>query len=66
MSVTSIDEAAAAKFTEEAKRLKIFRAPLAEYFREAAVIRKIAFDAHVDAGFTESQALEIVRDIEGE
>ncbi len=64
--VTHIDEAAAEKLADEAKRLRVFRAPLSAYFEEIAVIRKIAFDPHIKAGFTEEQALKLVRDIEDE
>lgn len=64
--VTDIRDAENEKLERDAKRLRMFRGSLSVYFEEIAVIRKMAFDAHVKAGFTEAQALQLVRDIETE
>lgn len=42
----------------------MYRDAIIDMHRELAGIRKAAFDANIEAGFTEAQALQLVRDID--
>jgi hypothetical protein len=61
--IKRISDAEMKRMESDIARLRRYEALMAEYFSIMARHRKNAFDAHVEAGFTEKQALELVRDI---
>ena len=65
-NITRIDDAKLERIREDLRRMKLYRDVMADYHRELAYIRRQAYLAHVEAGFTEDQALKLVRDIEGQ
>ena len=65
-NITRIDDAKLDRIREDLRRMKLYRDVMADYHRELAYIRRQAYLAHVEAGFTEDQALKLVRDIEGQ
>ena len=65
-NITRIDDAKLDRIREDLRRMKLYREVMADYHRELAYIRRQAYLAHVEAGFTEDQALKLVRDIEGQ
>ena len=65
-NITRIDDAKLERIREDLRRMKLYREVMADYHRELAYIRRQAYLAHVEAGFTEDQALKLVRDIEGQ
>ena len=64
MTVTRIDDAKLERIREDLRRMRLYREVMADYHRELAYIRRQAFLAHVEAGFSEEQALKLVRDID--
>lgn len=65
-NITRIDDAKLERIREDLRRMGLYREVMADYHRELAYIRRQAFLAHVEAGFSEDQALKLVRDIEGQ
>ena len=65
-NITRIDDAKLERIREDLRRMKLYRELMADYHRELAYIRRQAYLAHVEAGFTEDQALKLVRYIEGQ
>lgn len=61
--VTPIEDAELERIQQDLRRMRLFKDAMTEYHRHLAEVRKEAFDAHIEAGFTEDQALQLVRDI---
>jgi basic membrane lipoprotein Med (substrate-binding protein (PBP1-ABC) superfamily) len=62
--VSDITEAKVHQVELEVARLKHYESVMADYYRTLARIRKSAYDAHVEAGFSQKEALQLVSSIQ--